>query len=113
VLIYCTNVISRQLWDLLRKKIANAWKSVFIIITGSLMMVLYDLFLEPAAMRLDMWSWEGGRIPFSNYAAWFLLSVLFHTLVRITGEEKINSRAMPLFAVQIGFFAVIDIFYLL
>jgi uncharacterized membrane protein len=89
------------------------WKSVFIIITASLLMVLYDLFLEPAAMRLDMWSWEGGRIPFSNYAAWFLLSVLFHTLVRITGEEKINSRALPLFAVQIGFFAVMDIFYLL
>jgi putative membrane protein len=129
VLIYCTNVMSRQLWDLLTDRFRRSrtaavqtgsaasshlvWKSVFIIITGSLMMVFYDLFLEPAAMRLDMWSWEGGRIPLSNYAAWFLLSVLFHTLVRITGEEKINSRAMPLFAVQIGFFAVIDIFYLL
>ncbi len=116
VLIYCTNVISRQLWNLLTVSGANphvAWKSAFIIITASLLMVLYDLFLEPAATRLDMWSWEGGRIPFSNYAAWFLLSGLFHTLVRTTGEEEVNSRALPLFAVQIGFFAVIDIFYLL
>lgn len=165
VLIYCTNVISRQLWNLMPDKftgnrtagvqkgyaasrhdgpekgpVANrdnapktgyaasrdaapetgsaanshvAWKSAFIIITGSLLMVLYDLFLEPAATRLDMWSWEGGRIPFSNYAAWFLFSALFHTLVRITGEEKVNIRAMPLFAVQMGFFAVTDLFYLL
>ncbi len=153
VLIYCTNVISRQLWHLMQNKFTRRGgavlqpgsvasrgntpeagftaspddalppgsaasrdfilKSLFIIITGSLMMVLYDLFLEPAAIRLDMWSWEGEHIPMRNYAAWFLLSALFHTLVRITGEEKINTRALPLFAVQVGFFAVIDIFYLL
>ena len=129
VLIYCTNVISRQLWHLMQNKFTRRGgaalppgsaasrdfilKSLFIIIAGSLMMVLYALFLEPAAIRLDMWSWEGEHIPMRNYAAWFLLSALFHTLVRITGEEKINTRALPLFAVQVGFFAVIDIFYLL
>jgi len=177
VLIYCTNVISRQLWDLTQKKFTRgggapvqhgtfsgrdnatetssaacrdalpetgsaasldastepgsaahrddalqavseastrfAWKSAFIIITGSLLMVLYDLFLEPAATRLDMWSWEGGIIPLRNYAGWFLFSALFHSVVRLAGEERINSRALPLFAVQMVFFAVIDIFYLL
>lgn len=129
VLIYCTNVISRKLWELMPERITVrqnvglksgfiagrhvALKSAFIIITGSLMMVLYDLLLEPAAIRLDMWSWEGGIIPLRNYAAWFLFSALFHSVVRLAGEEKINSRALPLFAVQIGFFAVIDLFYLL
>jgi len=129
VLIYCTNVISRQLWDLIPDKFTGSqtatvqtgsaagthavWKSVFVIITGSVLMVFYDLILEPAAIRLDMWSWEGGRIPLGNYAAWFLFSALFHTLVRINGEERVNGRALPLFAVQIGFFAVIDLFYLL
>lgn len=153
VLIYCTNVISRQLWDLMQGKFTgcrtaadqagsavtpqaapvtdsyenreappdagsaarniSVWKSVFITVTGSLLMVFYDLFLEPAAMRLDMWSWEGNSIPFGNYAAWFFFSVLFHILVRITGEEKINDRALPLLAVQVGFFALIDLFYLL
>jgi putative membrane protein len=164
VLIYCTNVISRQLWDLMTNKLTPgrkaamqrgsavtredhlapgsvtspdvpplprtaasrddalqtvseagphvALKSAFIIIAGSLLMVLYDLFLEPAATRLDMWSWEGGIIPLRNYAGWFLFSALFHALVRITGEERINSRALPLFAVQMVFFAVIDLFWL-
>ena len=72
VLIYCTNVISRQLWDLIPDKFTGSqtatvqtgsaagthavWKSVFVIITGSVLMVFYDLILEPAAIRLDMWS---------------------------------------------------------
>ncbi len=117
LLIYCTNVISRQIWGSMTHKVDGRQtalvRSAFIIITGSLLMVLYDLFLEPAATRLDMWSWEGGRIPFSNYAAWFFFSALFHALVRIMGEEKVNSRAMPLFVVQMSFFAVIDLFYLI
>lgn len=127
LLIYCTNVISRQIWDRMPEKISVsrnvalksgfivsrniALKSAFIIITGSLLMVLYDLFLEPAAIRLDMWSWDGGRIPVRNYLAWFVFSAAFHTVVRAWGEEEINRKALPLFAVQVIFFAVIDLFY--
>jgi len=103
LLIYCTNVISRQIWDSLPRKLSER--------SGSLLMVLYDLFLEPAATRLDMWSWEGGIIPLRNYLGWFVFSSLFHTLVKIWGEEEINRKALPLFAVQVGFFAVIDLFY--
>ena len=115
LLIYCTNVISRQIWDSLPRKLSersgSPLKTAFIIIMGSLLMVLYDLFLEPAATRLDMWSWEGGIIPLRNYLGWFVFSSLFHTLVKIWGEEEINRKALPLFAVQVGFFAVIDLFY--
>lgn len=117
LLIYCTNVISRQLWDRMPvnagEREPRLTKSLFIIITGSLLMVLYDIILEPAAVRLDMWSWECGIIPLRNFLAWFLLSALFHTMVRVWGEEEPNERALPLFVVQMGFFAVIDLFYLL
>ena len=115
LLIYCTNVISRQLWDLVPERGAGSHTSLkkflFIVITGSLLMVFYDLLLEPAAMRLDMWSWEGDRIPARNYLAWFGFSIAFHAVVRLWGEEEPNPRALPLFAVQAGFFAVIDLFY--
>ena len=115
LLIYCTNVIGRLLWERLSKggtgSHAGLQESLFVIITGSLLMVAYDLFLEPAAMRLDMWSWECGVIPFRNYVGWFFFSALFHTVIRLWGEEEPNRRAVPLFAVQLGFFAVIDIFY--
>jgi len=115
LLIYCTNVISRLLWKRLSKGGEGSQEglpeSVFVIITGSLLMVAYDLFLEPAAMRLDMWSWECGVIPFRNYVGWFFFSGLFHTVTRFWGEEEPNMRAVPLFAVQVGFFAAIDIYY--
>lgn len=117
LLIYCTNVISRRLWDRLPFNavalVARFTKSLLIIITGSLLMVLYDLILEPAAVRLDMWSWECGVIPLQNYLAWFFLSAVFHTMTRVWGEEEPNDRALPLFAVQLLFFALIDLFYLL
>lgn len=117
LLIYCTNVTGRLLWARLTGG-ASAGReglpaSLFVIFTGSVLMVAYDLLLEPAAMRLDMWSWECGVIPLRNYAGWFVFSVLFHTVTRVWGEEELNMKAVPLFAVQTGFFAVIDMFYLL
>ncbi len=117
LLIYCTNVVSRQLWDMItgRKDESRSGlkRSVFIVVTGSLLMVFYDLLLEPAAVRLEMWSWECGIIPLRNFLAWFFFSLVFHIYIRYRGEEEINPRALPLFAVQLGFFAVIDLFYLL
>jgi bisanhydrobacterioruberin hydratase len=117
VLIYCTNAIARQLWGLMRhgsmgRKTVLA-EGAFIIITASLLMVLYDLLLEPAATNLDMWSWAGGTIPIRNFMAWFVISVVYHALYRMWGEDKLNNRALPLFAVQLVFFGVIDLFYLL
>ena len=137
LLIYCTNVIGRLLWEQLSSGVTGqsgqvphagagmsghlpqgkkGWpgqipESLFVVFTGSVLMVIYDLFLEPAATRLDMWSWEYGVIPLRNYLGWFLFSAVFHTIMRIMGEEKLNMRAVPLFAVQLVFFAVIDLFY--
>lgn len=115
LLIYCTNVISRQLLGILPQKLTDRWasplRSAFVIFAGAVLMVLYDLVLEPAAIRLDMWSWEGSGIPVRNYLAWFVFSAAFHTVVKAWGEEEINRKALPLFAVQVMFFAVIDLFY--
>ena len=117
LLIYCTNVISRQLWERITEgkagRRSGLIKSIFIVVTASLLMVFYDLLLEPAAIRLDMWSWECGIIPLRNFLAWFFFSLLFHIYVRYMGEEEINLRALPLFVVQLVFFATIDLFYLL
>lgn len=117
ILIYCTNVISRRLWKMITAGVgvrqSGLAGSLFVILTGSLLMVMYDVVLEPAAVRLDMWTWECGIIPLQNFLAWFFFSALFHTVVRVWGEEEPNDRALPLFAVQLGFFSAIDLFYLL
>jgi putative membrane protein len=117
ILIYCSNIISRQTWEWLRKRMESSagrlQEIVFTVLTASLLMVCYDLLLEPAAMNLDMWSWEGNRVPFINFSSWFLLSAFYHLIYRLWGESGINRRALPLFVVQTTFFAVIDLFFLL
>jgi putative membrane protein len=115
VLIYCTNAVARLLWTHIashgRVAEAKMTRWIFIIISGSFLMVIYDLLLEPAAIRLDMWSWAGGVIPIRNFLAWLVISAVYQVIMKVTGEDKLNRRAMPLFVVQLVFFAVIDLYY--
>ena len=43
----------------------------------ALLMVCFDLLLEPAAVKLNYWIWANSHIPFQNYLAWFGLSFIF------------------------------------
>ena len=43
----------------------------------ALLMVCFDLLLEPAAVKLNYWMWANNHIPFRNYLAWFGLSFIF------------------------------------
>lgn len=116
LLIYCTNVVSRQLWDMItgRKDESRSGlkRSVFIVVTGSLLMVFYDLLLEPAAVRLEMWSWECGIIPLRNFLAWFS-SLWYSIYIRYRERKKSIPGRCPSLRFSLDFFAVIDLFYLL
>lgn len=46
-------------------------------ISISLLMVLFDIVMEPAAMKLGYWTWLGGSIPIQNFIAWFGISFIF------------------------------------
>lgn len=81
------------------------------IIIGALLMVTYDVILEPVAIKINMWSWSGGDIPFQNYAAWFIISIVFLSLLhafRIRAENRISPG---LFAIQAGFILSLNIIY--
>mgnify|MGYP006280220413 CR=1 FL=1 len=80
------------------------------IIAGAIMLVLYDLFMEPMAMKLDMWNWAGSNVPLQNYFAWFVISVLFISLFYIFRIKAVNKLALTIFLIQIGFFIVLNIF---
>ncbi len=38
--------------------------------------VVFDYIMEPAAIALDYWSWDGGGIPVQNYIAWGVISFM-------------------------------------
>ena len=41
------------------------------VIASSLLLVALDFLIEPVAIKLNFWSWNGGYIPPQNYLMWF------------------------------------------
>lgn len=77
------------------------------ILTASALMVVYDIVLEIAAPHLGMWQFDSGIAPLRNYAAWFLLSILFHSILRLSGIKAFNRIASLIVVVQFIFFSVL------
>ncbi len=50
---------------------------ITVILSAALLIVIFDLLMEPAAIRLGYWSWDSGQPGLQNYFVWFLAGVLF------------------------------------
>jgi len=74
------------------------------IIVASLIMVMYDIVLEQIAPLLDMWYWENNAVPLQNYITWFIVSLIFQTLIRVCGIKTYNPIAAILIIIQALFF---------
>jgi putative membrane protein len=80
------------------------------IILGSTAMTLMDALIEPVAIELDYWSWEGGIIPFSNYAGWWLISaIIFGFFFRFNKNDG-NKTSIYLISSQLVFFLTVLLF---
>lgn len=93
---------------------AYKWtKSIWISpVLSSVLIVVFDMIMEPVAMHLDYWQWEYNLIPNRNYFAWFIISLIFAgflSVFRINPDSKIL-RAF--FFIQIVFFLLFRLFSL-
>lgn len=79
------------------------------ILTGTALMLLYDILLEPMAPALDMWHWEYGNIPIQNYMAWSILAIVYHSILAGFKMQTKNRLAPYILACQLSFFAVLNI----
>jgi bisanhydrobacterioruberin hydratase len=91
---------------LLSSNIINLWRLGF---AGALLMVIYDILLEPVAIRLDMWSWETISPPFQNYLAWFLVSFPLVMLLGKTVKKAENPLVILVFVCQLLFFGALNL----
>ena len=56
---------------------ASLTKNKFLLpLIAGLLSVTFDLVLEPVAIALDYWNWEGGIVPVQNYISWFVIGTL-------------------------------------
>jgi bisanhydrobacterioruberin hydratase len=70
-------------------------------------MVAYDVFLEPVAIRFAFWDWAGGPVPMQNYFAWWVIAFLM--LLGVFGYVKNlrNRTAIYILGIQTLFFIII------
>lgn len=99
MLIYCVYYMMQQTR-------LPAWAQT---LAGSALMVVYDIIMEPVAIRLDMWSWGGGDIPLQNYIAWFVISLILLAFMHLTRMKYKNRVAPVLFFIQMIFFLILNI----
>lgn len=52
-------------------------KAVPVWLAVPALMVLFDVFMEPASVKLGYWSWDNNHIPLFNYICWFGAGFLF------------------------------------
>lgn len=89
-----------------RVDLHNGLKIVF----ASLIMLVYDIVIEPVAIKTDMWSWANSIIPMQNYIAWFLLALLFHSILKWGRINTKNPIAPWVLLCQFIFFLALRIF---
>ncbi len=75
---------------------------------ASVIMTSFDLILEQVAPKLDFWHWEHEAIPIQNFIGWFLVSLIFNSLIqKFYKPQQKNRLAERLFAIQAVFFLIL------
>ncbi len=84
--------------------------AALVSLAAGLLTVVFDWFMEPVAMALDYWRWEGGRIPLQNYAAWFFVATAAAMAYRRAGIRSGSRLPAVHFVVQLAFFVILRLF---
>lgn len=92
------------------KRVKPLW---LFAILASLLMVGYDIILEPVAIRLDMWSWSQGVPPMQNYIGWFVVSLPLVVFLRRITSNTSNPLAGIILFLQIAFFSILNLLLVL
>jgi len=76
---------------------------------GAIMMVGLDILIEPVAVKLNFWQWEGAEIPLSNYVAWFVVALIIQIFYHRQKFQKENPLAGVLLMSLVVFFLALNL----
>jgi putative membrane protein len=74
---------------------------------GAAILVGFDFFLEPVAMKFNYWQWDWHEIPVQNYIAWYIVSVILLKLYYALGLKQQKYIGSAMFLSQLVFFVVL------
>lgn len=84
-------------------------KSVVIkSVLAATLLVVFDIGIEPVAIRFDYWHWASSTIPLQNYVAWFLFSFGCFYLFYHRKIAPKNTVAVVLLLAQFLFFIALN-----
>lgn len=118
IIIYCSGIAIHTLLMKAINRIAAdtgktpmALKALSVIVDGATLAVFFDWLLEPIAVKLGYWVWNGdGSVPIFNYICWFVVSLLLLTVFHFAKFNKQNKFAVNLLLIQLMFFLLLRTF---
>ena len=85
-------------------KVRNSILASFL---GAIILVLFDFFLEPVAMKFNYWQWDWHEIPVQNYVAWFIVSIILLKFYYALGLKQQKYIGTAMLLSQLVFFVVL------
>jgi uncharacterized membrane protein len=89
-------------------------RSSTVLLTASAVLAL-DIMLEPFAAYVNgFWTWSGGAVPFQNFISWFVLGMVFASMLHATlpagrlREKNIAGAAALVFGINVMQFSVMN-----
>ena len=118
IIIYCSGISIHTLLMKAINRIAGdtgksptALKALSVIVDGATLAVFFDWLMEPVAVKLGYWVWNGdGSIPIFNYICWFVVSLLLLAVFHFIKFDKQNKFAVNLLLTQLMFFLLLRTF---
>lgn len=118
IVIYCCGISTHTLLVKAINRVATdtkeppmVLKALSVIVDGATLAVAFDWLMEPVAVKLGFWTWNGNDgIPAYNYFCWLVISMLLLTVFHFSKFNKQNKFAVNLLLVQVMFFLVLRTF---
>lgn len=117
IIIYCCGVTIRQFVANLTARLGaeemiekTRLKTLSLIVDGALIAVIFDVVLEPAAVKMGYWQWANATVPWLNYFTWFCVCAFLLTLFHYFNINAKNKFAIHLLMIQMIFLLSVEIF---
>jgi putative membrane protein len=102
----CSSAIQQKIF-----RQSSMHKPVLSAVVTGLLMVLFDYIMEPAAVRLNYWSWEQIQVPWQNYLAWFGIGFLLAYATQKAGiiARQRSNLAVHAYMAQLAYFLIVSL----
>lgn len=78
--------------------------NILLSLLSALIIVIFDLFLEMAAISELYWAWDATWVPISNFITWFVIGFIVSYILLINKEIELPNILIHFYFAQIAYF---------